>query len=354
MSGPSMQRAGVLLAPDASDPKQRLGVFNPASARDLAGRLYLFPRIAAEGNYSRIARGEVTRDVTGAPAGVAPLEVVLEPAEEWERNAATAGVEDPRITRIEMLNAWVMTYAAYGPLGSRIGLAISDDLLTWRRLGPVTFGYEPALRTDMNLYSNKDSMFFPEPVTGPDGQPSFALLHRPTFELWWLARDAGTPLPTGIDDARSGIWVSFVSVADVARDLRALTHVRGHRMVAGPEHDWEQVKIGAGAPPIRTEAGWLLVYHGVSGQTSYSWPQENVRYSAGVMLLDPSDVTVVLRRSRRPLLEPELPEEKTGVVSDVVFPTALDVRDDGSIDVFYGMADACIGVARLDPGGSTW
>jgi len=72
-----------------------------------------------------------------------------------------------------------------------------------------------------------------------------------------------------------------------------------------------------------------------------------VRYVAGAMLLDPQDVSRVLSRSHVPLLEPETTEEREGTVGNVVFPTAIDVRQGGATDVYYGMADSRIGAARL-------
>ena len=86
--------------------------------------------------------------------------------------------------------------------------------------------------------------------------------------------------------------------------------------------------------------------------------QQTVRYSAGAMILDSLDVTRVLARSAHPLLEPELLEEVEGTVGNVVFPTAIEpARGGGAFDVYYGMADCRIGVARLtriqpDPAGS--
>ena len=64
-----------------------------------------------------------------------------------------------------------MTYVAYGPLGPRLALAVSEDLESWRRLGPLHYDYAPELDTDLNLFPNKDAVWFPEPVPGPDGEP---------------------------------------------------------------------------------------------------------------------------------------------------------------------------------------
>jgi beta-1,2-mannobiose phosphorylase / 1,2-beta-oligomannan phosphorylase len=127
--------------------------------------------LVAEGNFSRGRRARVLFDSDETPVAVERLGVVLEPDETWEANSTTAGVEDPRITFVPSLDLYVMTYAAYGPLPARIGLAVSDDLASWERLGPVWFAYEPSLRADLNLYTNKDAVLFPDPVAAPDGRP---------------------------------------------------------------------------------------------------------------------------------------------------------------------------------------
>jgi predicted GH43/DUF377 family glycosyl hydrolase len=333
-----LERLGVVMEPLPGDPREVEGVLNPACARGRDGELYLFPRLVARGNFSRIGRARVLFDEGGKPSGVERLGVVLEPDEDWEQNHITAGVEDPRITFVDSLDAYVMAYAAYGPLGPRIGLAASRDLVKWERLGPVSFVYQPSLRTDLNLYPNKDAMFFPEPVPGPDGKPAYAMLHRPMWNLSGIGPNAGRSLPAGVKDGRQSIWVSFAPADAVRGDLRALSRLGQHRLVAEPQQPWEGIKIGGGTPPIRVPEGWLIVHHGVTAGR---------RYVAGAMLLDPQDVSRVLSRSELPLLEPETNEERQGTVPNVVFPTAIDGRDGGGADVYYGMADFRIGAARL-------
>ena len=342
-----MERGGVIMAPDPSDPREALGVFNPACARSRDGELLLFPRLAAKGNNSRVGRARVLFDGDAA-VGVERLGIALEPDETWERNAHTSGVEDPRITFVETLDVYLMTYTAVGPLGPRIGLAFSKDLDKWERLGPVWFVYEPGLAADLNLYSNKDAVIFPEPVNAPDGTPSIAMLHRPTWDLSWIRPGEGEPLPEGVDEPRPGIWISFAPLEDVASDLRLLPRLSSHRCVALPEQPWESLKIGAGPPPVRTPEGWLLIHHGVTGTLVPGRDhQPDVRYSAGALLLDADDVTTVTHRTGSPLLEPETDDESKGTVDNVVFPTAIDERGDRDLDVYYGMADYKIGVARL-------
>jgi beta-1,2-mannobiose phosphorylase / 1,2-beta-oligomannan phosphorylase len=314
----TLERLGVVMEPDPADPREAWGVLNPASARGPDGELYLFPRLVAEGNYSRIGRARVLFG-DGLAVGVERQGIALEPEESWEHK----GVEDPRITYVPDLGRYLMAYTAFGSAGPRIALASSPDLGRWERHGVVRFGGA------LDSFDNKDGAFFPERVPGPEGRPALALLHRP------------------VNEERPGIWVSF------AGDEQ-LTQLSGHRRIAGPEQPWEELKIGAGPPPLKTGDGWLLLYHGVSGRLVEGTDlQQTVRYCAGAMLLDADAVWKVVKRTPEPLLEPETGEEREGIVPNVVFPTAIDERGNGVADVYYGMADSRIGVARLR-GSAKW
>jgi len=94
--------------------------------------------------------------------------------------------------------------------------------------------------------------------------------------------------------------------------------------------------------------GWLTFYHGVEGRASLD-PAigKDVRYSAGALVLDVERPTRIIYRSPKPVLEPRGEEEQAGIVNNVVFPTAVD-QHERYVDVYYGMADACIGVARME------
>ena len=344
----SMQRLGVVMAPEPGSAIEIEGVLNPASAEAPDGTLHLLPRLVARGNVSRIGLARVVID-DGVPVGVERRGVVLEPETAWERGATHGGVEDPRVTFVPRLGVNVMTYVAFGPLGPRIAIAVSDDLVTWRRLGPVLFGFEPEWDVDLNLYPNKDAVFFPEPVPGPDGEPCYAMLHRPMWRADWLGLAASLPAPASIGDDRPGIWISYIKAAAVEADVRAITLLHGHRCVALSEFDYESAKIGAGPPPIRVPEGWLLVHHGVEGELAAGFDPGvggSAVYCAGAMLLDPDDPSRVLDRTPDPLLRPETPDELVGTVANVVFPTAIATIGDRQF-VFYGMADARIGVAEL-------
>lgn len=341
-----LSRLGVVMSPDPNNPHEAEGVLNPASGRDPAGRLWLLPRLVAAGNVSRVGLAEITV-ADGVPVGVRREAVVLEPERGWERGSHHSGVEDPRTTWIPDLGVHLMTYVAYGPLGPKPALAMSRDLRTWKRLGPLNFKYQDDLDTDLNLYPNKDVVIFPEQVPGPDGQPSYAVLHRPMWDLDWISPGGGAPRPAGLSDDRPGIWISYAPADEVQADLANLVNLSGHRLVALPQFPFEARKIGAGPPPIRIPEGWLLIHHGVTGELVQGFDQQqDVRYTAGAMILSAQDPGTVIARTATPLLAPETAEERSGIVPNVVFPTAIEKINDRTF-VFYGMADSKIGVAEL-------
>ncbi|MET4637492.1 glycosidase [Mycetocola sp. 2940] len=342
-----LTRVGVVMTPEPGNELEAEGVLNPGSGRGPDGELYLLPRMVEAGNVSRVGLARVVVE-DGVPVSVERQGVVLAPDRGWERGVGNAGVEDPRITWIDELGLHVMTYVAYGPLGPRSAIAISTDLREWTRLGPVLFEYDDALDMDLNLFHNKDTVFFPEAVTGPDGVRSFAVLHRPMWDLDEVKPGQGVRVPAGVEDTRQSMWISFVHVDDVARDIRTLTLWRGHRFLAGPAFPFEEVKVGGGPAPLRVPEGWLLLHHGVTGVLARAFDQQqNVNYAAGGMILDADQPWKVVTRTEEPLLAAETADEKSGIVPNVVFPTAIEKIGDAHF-VFYGMADSKIGAARLE------
>jgi predicted GH43/DUF377 family glycosyl hydrolase len=272
----------------------------------------------------------------------------LEPTESYEQNRLTAGCEDARVVFVEPLGYYVMTYTAYGPLGPRVALARSTDLLRWQRIGPAKFTFMPQYRVDLDLYDNKDAFLFPRAVLDSHGQPALAMVHRPSNE-----QGGCQVLPAGVSDPRPGIWMSYCSVEAAQRDPSALLSWRDHQLVAVSQQPWEALKIGGGTPPVLTSHGWLTLFHGVAGKILQGETrQTQVHYSAGAMVLDVQDPRKVLYRSSEPILAPEVGEETAGVVPNVVFPTGVDLREGGRMDAYYGMADSSIGVATLSVPGT--
>ena len=340
-------RLGVVMRADLQAPHEVWGVLNPAVARGRDGELYLFPRVVAAGNYSRIGIARVRFDAAGLPMGVEWLGYALEPEQPYEKNPKTGGgVEDPRITFIDPLDCYVMAYTAYGPEGPRVALAVSHDFFDWRRLGLVRFGAQG--RVDFDRLSNKDAAFFPQAVNDPDGRSALALFHRPSFRVQTATGRRRPMVPDGLRERRDSMWLAYVPLEAAQADIAALTVPRKPTFFAGPEQPWERLKIGGGPAPVLTPHGWLLVYHGVRGRIVEGVDhQPHVHYSAGVMVLDRWDPRMVRYRSRSPVLQPESDDERYGIVPNVVFPTGLDPRGDGRIDVYYGMADFAIGVAQM-------
>ena len=351
MSGFQLRRLGLVMEPQPGNPLEVEGVLNPASARGPDGQLYLFPRLVARGNYSRIGIARVQFNEAGDPDGVERLGIALEPEADYERRQdGSGGCEDPRITFVEPLRRYVMTYTAHSPEGPRIALAISEDVFHWQRLGLATF--RPYEGIEFEGVDNKDASVFPVAIPDPTGQPSMAILQRPLFPGTRPEETACHPACRSVDLHRESIWISYCSTAMADCEPSHLRHFGSHHRLAAPVAPWERLKIGGGTPPVLTRHGWLIIYHGVSETADPSKDGHQLCYSAGVMVLSNEHPRVIRYRSAEPVLTPVLPQERLGTIANVVFPTAIDQRNDlGSpdrFDVYYGMADNRIGVARLD------
>ena len=159
------------------------------------------------------------------------------------------------------------------------------------------------------------------------------------------------------------MWQHNPTLQPAEKILNSITNpviaLRVWNLLSPVRFTWDAV--AASTPPVLTRHGWLTIYHGVSELPASSGSARKLCYSAGVLVLSKEYPRVILYRSPEPVLTPELPQERQGVVPNVVFPTAIDRRDDLSspdcFDVYYGMADKRIGVAglnlpeRLPPGG---
>jgi predicted GH43/DUF377 family glycosyl hydrolase len=110
--------------------------------------------------------------------------------------------------------------------------------------------------------------------------------------------------------------------------------------IIGPKYRWEEWKVGVGPPPIKTDRGWLVIYHGVNVQRIYR---------VGALLLDLDEPAKILARTRKPILEPEMEFEKRGLVPNVVFPEGAVIRD-GDLLTYCGGADrvSCVAKAQID------
>ena len=348
MSEFKVQRLGLIMEPEAGNPLEAGGVLNPAAVRGQDGQLYLFPRLVAQGNYSRIGIARVVFDAVGDPTGVERLGIALQPEADYELRANGGGCEDPRITFVESLRHYVMTYTALSRHGPRIALAISEDLFHWRRLGLATF--RPYRGIAFDGVDNKDASVFPVPIPGPSGLAAPAIIHRPLFPGTRPEETVRHHPSRSVNLHRESIWISYCSMSG-KHDPKHLCEFGSHHRLASPVEPWEQLKIGGGTPPILTRHGWLMVYHGVHKFTEPGADDGKLCYSAGVMVLSEKQPHFIRYRAADPVLAPAVAEERRGTVDNVVFPTAIDRRDDlgtpDRLDIYYGMADSRIGAARL-------
>src|SRR5665213_902424 len=262
MAGFQMRRLGLVMEPEPGNPREVEGVLNPAGVRGPDGQYYLFPRLVAKGNYSRIGIARVKFNEAGDPCGVERLGIALEPEADYERRPdGGGGCEDPRVTYLEPLKRYVMMYAAFSAIGPRIAVAISEDLFHWTRLGLVTF--EPYDGVDFVHVDNKDASLFPVTIPNHAGKMQLAIIHRPLFPGTRPEETATQSELRTVDRAHESIWISYSPMAPGQLHPPRLGLFNSHHRLATPVAPWEALKIGGGTPPVLTRHGWLIVYHGV-------------------------------------------------------------------------------------------
>jgi len=272
-------------------------VFN-AAAVEHQGRILLLVRVE---DFRGISHFTVAR----SEDGVGNWQIENEPTFMPEPDRHTEelwGVEDPRITWIEDLQKWFITYTAYSRGGPLISLATTSDFENFSRLGPVM----PP--------EDKDAALFPRKLKG-----RWAMLHRPVSK---------TPI------MQANIWLSY------SPDMR---HWGDHREVIHAREGawWDANKIGLSAPPLETPEGWLILYHGVRSTASGSI------YRLGLALLDLEDPGKLIRRTNEWIFGPKAVYERDGDVDDVVFPCGW-IQRDGQLLIYYGAADSCIALATAN------
>lgn len=207
------------------------------------------------------------------------------------------GIEDPRIVKID--NKYLITYTAYAQekrfVITRIRILETKDFINFKRI-------TPKFRNHWRK-NDKDGVLFPEKIDG-----MYHILHRIIPDI---------QISSSVD----------------------LRHWNEHINILNPStQEWESNKIGAGAPPIRTDLGWLIFYHGVS---------KTDVYSMGAAILDIKIPTIVRYRLPFPLLSPTAVYEKYGVVPNVVFGTSA-IEFDSEYRLYYGAADRVIAVATIN------
>ena len=284
------QGAGPILTVN-NIPCEANAVLNPG-ATEVGGNVVLLLRVESKNAMSHI---RVASSHNGVDSWEFADQPILEPAlpgyphEEW-------GCEDPRVTKIAS-DEWVIAYTAYSRHGATVSLATTSDFDQVNRLGPAF------------IPTNKDAAVFPKKIG-----KRYYMLHRP---------DIG-----GKED------IYYTSTSQHLVDWTNPGLLMENR--GGPY--WDSERIGAGCPPIETQYGWLLIYHGTKAMGSKSI------YRLGVALLDKADPTKVIARGDDWIFAPEAEYEFKGLMPGVVFTCGALVRGD-EIWMYYGAADTCVGLA---------
>jgi predicted GH43/DUF377 family glycosyl hydrolase len=275
-------------------------VFNPAAAA-VDGQTALLARVEDRRGISHLAVARCGNGIDGWTVDAAPLLAPDEAiaSEQW-------GFEDPRTVWVDELDRWVITCTAYGPAGPGVYLATTADFRSVERYGIVR---QP---------EDKNAALLPHRIDG-----RWVLLHRPKTEFGGARGE--------IVLSRSDDLVSWSAPEQVLQPRAGAW--------------WDSLRIGLGPPPLRTEHGWLLVYHGVKETVA------GEIYRIGLALIDLNEPTRVLRRLSDWVLAPLAPYERTGDVPNVVFPCGLlHDAESGEVRLYYGAADSsiCLATAQLD------
>lgn len=209
------------------------------------------------------------------------------------------GIEDPRITYVAELNKYAIAYTSYSRGGPGVSLALTEDFHLFERYGVVM----PP--------EDKDAALLPRRIG-----KHWALLHRPVT-TWQGAH----------------IWISY------SPDLR---HWGSHKLILRARQGgwWDAGKIGLSPPPIETDRGWLVIYHGVRHTASGSL------YRLGLALFDLQTPERCVLRGDTWVFGPEEVYERQGDVANVVFPCGYTLAPDGdTLNLYYGAADTCVAMA---------
>ncbi len=210
---------------------------------------------------------------------------------------------DPRVTKIG--DTYYICYAAHGKKGVRVSILQTDDFIDFHR---ICYASVP---------DNRNGVLLPQKNGG-----RYVLFNRPTFAYG--------------QGGKGDMWVSY------SPDL---VHWGDHKLVAETRAErWDGHKIGAGPAPIKTDEGWLMLYHGVSERCN------GLIYRAGVMLLDLEDPSKVIARSRGYVLGPKEMYERVGDTDNCIFVTGNVLEEDGTVKIYYGAADTvmCLAFAKYD------
>ena len=292
-----------ILEPHAPHGWEGKAVFNPAAIYE-DNKVHIIYRSLSSGETSRMGYAMSSDGFNIDERLIVPIYIPRKDFED-KRNVNTgSGCEDPRVTVIG--DTVYMLYTAYnGAEPPRVALTslskkeFLEHMWVWK---------EPVLISPPGI-DDKDACIFPEKIND-----KYVIFHR-------------------IDNDIVVDYVDSLDQFDGTRWLRCMDYIPLR------ESYWEAEKVGLSAPPIKTPHGWFMLYHGVS--------KIDHEYRVGAMLLDLQNPAKVLSRLNYPLLEPETPFERNGIVPNVVFPCGNVVIGD-TLFVYYGGADKVVCVATVE------
>lgn len=291
---------GALMRPRKNIPWEEKAIFNPA-AIDVDGIARIFYRAMGNDNTSVIGYAESINATDISYISDKPVYVPREGFEQKGIPGGNSGCEDPRVVKIG--NLIYMYYTAYN------GITPPSVAMSWIKEADVKkrkWNWSKPVLVTADGVDDKDGCIHPEKVSG-----KYMLFHRVNN---FICYDFGS------------------SPAFPERNS-----FRNHPIIKPRSGMWDSKKVGLSVPPIKTDKGWILLYHGVSGRS---------RYRIGAVLLDLKDPTKVLSRTTDPVFEPREAYEIEGQVNYVVFPCGAVVRN-GYIFMYYGGGDSIIDVASI-------
>ena len=293
------RHAGNPILTSADWPYPVNAVFNPAAAV-VGNQTLILARVEDLRGISHLTVARSSNGVDGWTIDPEPLLAPIEgiESEEW-------GFEDPRVVWIPELGRWTITCTSYGPPGPAVYLALTDDFRTVDRHGVIKGA------------DDKNAALLSERIGG-----KWILFHRPSHEA--AAGSSGEIALSRSDDLTS--W----SAPEIVLAPRAGAW-------------WDSRRVGIGPPPLRTDHGWLIIYHGVKDTVSGGL------YRLGLALAALDDPGRVTHRLPEWILGPQAPYERVGDVGNAIFPCGL-VQDEtgGELRMYYGAADTSIGLATAE------
>ena len=208
----------------------------------------------------------------------------------------TFGVEDCRVTYLD--NKYYLTFTAVSGNGVGVGMRTTTDWKNFQSHGMILPPH------------NKDCAIFEEKING-----LYYALHR----------------PSSVDIGGNYIWLASSPDA---------IHWGNHQCIIKTRQDcWDSARVGAGAAPIKTDKGWLEIYHGANHQH---------QYCLGAFLLDIDDPSKVIARTEDPIMVPSETYELSGFFGHVVFTNGHIVKPDGdTVTIYYGASDEFVCAANF-------